>query len=164
MGTDIYLYWNNMTDKEKEKQYIGFSISGGQVGYLRASIGMRKENSILRAIFPNRYWETKEENGLEYDFKGNWAKVQKAGAIYLLSILFDKELPYTKEQEKQLRIMNGIISALKEMYSEDKIETTNEKENNLPFAIMWLNSLFEFFMLGIEKQEKGLKPRVIISW
>ena len=35
MGIDIYMRWDDMTDSEKEKQYTGFSIAHGHVGYLR---------------------------------------------------------------------------------------------------------------------------------
>jgi hypothetical protein len=35
MGIDIYARWRNMTDEEKNAQYTGFSITAGNVGYLR---------------------------------------------------------------------------------------------------------------------------------
>lgn len=35
MGIDIYSRWKNMTDAEKEGQYTGFSVTSGDVGYLR---------------------------------------------------------------------------------------------------------------------------------
>ena len=35
MGIDIYLEWDNQTEKEKKDQCTGFSITSGNVGYLR---------------------------------------------------------------------------------------------------------------------------------
>ena len=57
MGTDIYLEWNNKSEEERKKQITGFDIRAGNIGYLRASIGMVEENSFLRQIFSNDYWE-----------------------------------------------------------------------------------------------------------
>lgn len=55
MGTDIYLVWKNQTKKDKEGQGTGFSIDAGEVGYLRASIGMTTENYFLRLLFPDNW-------------------------------------------------------------------------------------------------------------
>ena len=35
MGIDIYLEWDNQTEKEKKDQCTAFSITSGDVGYLR---------------------------------------------------------------------------------------------------------------------------------
>ena len=35
MGIDIYMSWDDQTDDEKQAQYTGFSITSGDVGYLR---------------------------------------------------------------------------------------------------------------------------------
>lgn len=35
MGIDIYARWKTMSDKDQDKQYTGFSIHAGDVGYLR---------------------------------------------------------------------------------------------------------------------------------
>jgi hypothetical protein len=35
MGIDIYAKWRNQSEEEKEKQYTGFSVVSGDVGYLR---------------------------------------------------------------------------------------------------------------------------------
>lgn len=35
MGIDIYLSWDNMTEEEKKARYTGFSVTAGNVGYLR---------------------------------------------------------------------------------------------------------------------------------
>jgi hypothetical protein len=35
MGIDIYMRWENQSQDDKEKQYTGYSIEAGHVGYLR---------------------------------------------------------------------------------------------------------------------------------
>ena len=35
MGIDIYARWNGITEQEKKKQFTGFSVEAGKVGYLR---------------------------------------------------------------------------------------------------------------------------------
>jgi len=45
---------------------------------------------------------------------------------------------------------------------ECKIQMT--RKLGIRYAVMWVNSLFDFFDLGYEKQENGLNPRVYISW
>ena len=99
MGTDIYLEWDGMTDEEKEAQITGFSIRAGDKGYLRASIGMVLENSILREIFPREYWESSEP--LEYNFQKRSKELPYLLKIYISAVLgqlTDKEL---------MRILNG---------------------------------------------------------
>src|SRR6266702_3732268 len=35
MGIDVYLNWDGMTEEDKEKQFTGFSVHAGKIGYLR---------------------------------------------------------------------------------------------------------------------------------
>lgn len=100
IGSNVYLEWSNKTEDEKKKQLTGFSIDAGDVGYLRASIGMMEENGVLREIFPEEFWDHKlcipkglskqeEERfwesfqGPEFDFKANAQKVIPIIAKYL---------------------------------------------------------------------------------
>ncbi len=64
MGTDVYLEWNKQAAEEKETQVTGFAIGAGDYGYLSASIGMVRENLVLRELFPEEFWEGCES--LEY--------------------------------------------------------------------------------------------------
>ena len=98
MGTDIYLEWEGKTKEDKEKQTTGFSIKAGDAGYLRASIGMVTENSFLRVLFPEKYWENEGEQ-IRYEFtqKGYEALI-KLGFIYILSIATGKEVKFPEAQ------------------------------------------------------------------
>ena len=62
MGTDIHLYWKEQSQDEQNKQITGWDIRCGDVGYLRASIGMHQENEVLRRIFGDDVWDGKPEN------------------------------------------------------------------------------------------------------
>ena len=79
MGTDIYLHWDNQSTDEADKQITGFSIGHGNVGYLRASIGMTQENQFLRMIFPEIYWkgEISEADKCEYCQGDGWNETRK---------------------------------------------------------------------------------------
>jgi hypothetical protein len=35
---------------------------------------------------------------------------------------------------------------------------------NFRYAVMWLNSVFNFYELGMEKERESLEPMVYISW
>ena len=160
MGTDIYLIWDHQTKEEKEKQYTGFSIDSGQVGYLRASIGMTTENCILRAVFPERYWESKEP--APYDFKSpeNIKKLNASAIAYLIRVLTGKQVSHVRHKhvEKFGKDLHAKLSAM----GSNEVEFSQNMD--IRSAVMWLNSLYNFFELGQQKQEKGLNPRVFISW
>jgi len=167
MGTDIYLEWDGMTEEEKKAQYTGFSIDAGRVGYLRASIGMVRENQVLREVFPNEYWDS--EDSLPYDFKANYERVQEVGAKYLASILFD--LPLADENSEAMNYakygetINSLLCAIfNGGYQSGEYKVDMSRKLGIRYAVMWLNSLFDFFDLGYKKQEEGLNPRVYISW
>ena len=144
MGTDVYLEWDGMTEEEKKAQYTGFSIDAGRVGYLRASIGMVRENQVLHELFPEEYW--KSEKPLEYD-----------------SVLFGIPLKeMTDMQIKQMQLGEIVMELFKGLGV--TVKAHEEGEDAILWAVKWLNSVFDFFRLGMEKQKEGKKPKVYISW
>lgn len=153
MGTDIYLSWKGQTKEEKDKQATGFDIRSGNVGYLRASIGMVKENAFLRAIFGEDYWKGKE---LRYEFKEeNYFEIQKLGFLYILTIL---------DKRESVNEDNPLLTIIKELA--EKTDAEVKISGNLGFrqTISWLNSLFDFYELGLEKEKEGKKPKILISY
>ena len=157
MGTDIYLSWDKQTEEEKKAQITGYNIEAGSKGYLRASIGMVKGNHLLRLIFPDEFWKKYEE--LPYDFQANFNKMLNLGFQYLLSVVFGIDIQVSEEQKKQTEMVDRFLEIIKG-YS----KVICHRESDFPFAVCWLNSLIEFFELGIEKQEENLNPKVRISW
>lgn len=67
MGLDVYLRWDNISDDEKNKQYTGFSIEHGHVGYLRCCYG-DNEIILLEIIFPD--WKHLPQE-ISFDFVKN---------------------------------------------------------------------------------------------
>lgn len=171
MGTDIYLTWDGQTETEKKAQYTGYSINAGNVGYLRASIGMETENAVLGEVFPLKiYWlgEDKEmkpdkEGYIRYDFKVGWAVLQVVAKKYLATCLFG--IPYKKNdvQVKHQEWFKRTMEVLAQKEKFDK-QIVGNIDDDLPSAVLWLNSLYNFFYLGMEKQKAGLNPKIMISW
>jgi len=158
MGTDIYLVWDGMTKKDKEKQFTGFDISTGNVGYLRASIGMVRENSLLHMVFGKEYWESDEPLRYKFTEKG-LKELAVLGKLYLISVLENK--PFEEKNSKDYsKIGESVALALagKEM----EVHMCG----NLDFfwAVIWLSSLFQFYQLGLKKEKEGKNPKVYISW
>ena len=164
MGTDVYLNWKGMTKKEKEAQYCGWDIEKGKSGYLRASIGMFNENTVLRTVFPDN-WQGEKP----YDFldENNLTKLELSARTYLLVVMFGEEILHEKMQPA-VEMGKVIESVFKDASSKSDnksdIRFVMPKTEDLYSAICWLKSLYEFYYLGCEKQKDGKKPQVYISW
>ena len=161
MGTDIYLDWEEKTEKDKEKQLTGFSIDSGNTGYLRASISMVKENTFLRALFHEKYWNNKTGKPMRCEFtQDKYRTLIKAGVVYLMSVLTGKEVE-SNGARKQAEAGQKIFNMLKNIGIGEVVKSA---DLDFRHAIMWLNSVWSFFELGIEKENSGLKPGIYISW
>lgn len=168
MGTDVYLTWKGMTDGDREKQCTGFSIAAGNIGYLRASIGMATENAVLRALFPARFWEMaaedRERGGLPFDFvsEENQRLLDSLAVQYLLAVLTGKKVSHPAH-EKVEALHGMVLKALASPEMEGmRIKTSGPLD--LASAVTWLSSLCEFYGLGYSLQEQGKEPRVRIIW
>jgi len=171
MGTDIYLEWEGKTEAEMDAQMEGsWSIDAGGLGYLRASIGMMNENAVLRALFPEKYWSRRSTD--EYDFKAGYEMLNVLGMKYLMSAMSDKPMDIGMEhvetmnrQEQSAMAIHGALTQLADrLGASEKFKVYVGAVRSLGSAVEWLNSLFKFFELGMEKQDKGLKPYPHISW
>lgn len=163
MGSNIYLKWDNQTEEEKEKQIsIIFEISAGYVGYLRASLGMVSENSFLKILFSSEYWDAGGK-GLRFEFtEEKFKELEKAGFAYLMSAFTGKEIKCS-QTEMQAKTNDAILNALKKAgYSKEQIRHSGSLKFRT--AVIWLESVFAFFELGMEMEKKGLNPRVLIEW
>ncbi|MEM5772583.1 MAG: hypothetical protein QXO65_03675 [Candidatus Aenigmatarchaeota archaeon] len=162
MGTDIYMNWKGMTKKEKDAQITGFQIYMGHVGYLRASIGMYAENELLHRIFPEEYWE--KGDFLEYDFIQNHEK----NIMYIYAYLLEPLISLEKNSEDYIdeNIVNTITSAIRkiDMTIGPQMTIQIPSIHEIDEKIRYASSVIEFLWLGIDKQNKGLNPKVYISW
>ena len=163
MGTDIFMEWDRQTEEASNKQIkSSMEIDKGYLGYLRASIGMTLENSILRVLFPEEYWRNTGK-GLRFEFiEEKYAELLRAGYFYLSAIFLGREIK-TEETEREKETQNKILESFKNAgFSEDRVVSAS----GLDFrdAVVWINSVFEFYELGMELEKKGLNPKVYISW
>ncbi|MEM5784835.1 MAG: hypothetical protein QXF15_03815 [Candidatus Aenigmatarchaeota archaeon] len=162
MGVDIYMAWNKMTKEEEERQYTGFNIYKGYVGYLRASAGMHSEIDLLHRIFPEQYWE--KGDYLKYDFIKNHEK----NIIYIYEYLLNPLIEYEKSIEGFIdeNIVNTIISAFGKLgiILDSKTLIEVPTISHIDEKIKYAASVIEFLWLGIEKQKGRLNPKVFISW
>ena len=168
MGTDIYLSWKGMTKEEEESQITGYATDAGDKGYLRASIGMVLENQSLRYIFPSHYWEGKK---LTYNFKKNRNQVKIALRAYEKAIrsgacVLDLKLSQGNEQtiNEQRRLGIAILGMLSPFGDKASMPSGAISEEDIGFGLVWAKSVEDFFNLGLEKQEQGLRPMVRILW
>ena len=162
MGTDIYMKWKDQSESEKKKQITGFSIECGKKGYLRASVGMYKENSVLRDIFPEEYWET--DGYTAYDFETNYPKCIHTLKGYIASEILGLSVEDNRETHKQQQEM---VNQLMNAFASNGVTIkTGVSEKGIGFegALTWANSLVGFFELGCARQKEGLKPEIFISW
>ena len=160
MGTDIYLSYKGMTKNDKKAQYTGWSIDAGKFGYLRASIGMATENAVLRMVFPNEYWE--EDKPKRFHFTEDvYKKLHAIGLLYLRQNLIGTPIK-NSEHEKHTEVFKELFKQLAENLEADEIVEGNI--DCFRSAIMWINSLFSFYELGMEKEKEGKEPKVYISW
>jgi hypothetical protein len=163
VGTDIYLEWDKMTPKEKKARYTGYSINAGDAGYLRASIGMVNENTLLRILMPDHWEYTEEEakrGGKPYNFEGNVALLEKLARQYLIATLLGKQIEHPDHAEVH-ELGNTLMKMLKGMGLEN---VQGNSPTDLSGAVTWLNSVFRFFFLGMRKEKEGMNPRIYISW
>jgi len=160
IGTDIYLEWDNIKKKEKEAQITGYDIGEGNKGYLRASIGMVTENTFLRGLFPTEYWEGKKKR---YKFtEENYKKLIRAGLFYMFSSLLGKEIKIPETEFDKERGKN-FIKMLSETFGDvDKMVFSENLD--FRYAIMWINSVFSFYELGLRKEKEKLNPKIRISY
>jgi hypothetical protein len=89
MGTDIFLKWDRMSEDERVAQMSAsraFMMDAGRYGYLRAAIGMKRENALLRSIFPEDYWYNRTGKPLRFDFRAALPVLDSAAKIYIRSV------------------------------------------------------------------------------
>ena len=65
------------------------------------------------------------------------------------------------EMKANQEMGNQITEMLKGMGFGDVKKSDNY---NFRCAVMWLNSVFSFYELGLQKEKKGLGPKIHISW
>jgi len=120
---------------------------------------MTTENVFLRGLFPNEYWEVGKPLRYEFTEEG-YKRLQMTGVAYLISSMTGKEVA-NPEMKAYHEFGNQLMEKLKGMGFEEVQKSGN---CNFRYAVMWLNSVFSFYELAMQKEREGLEPRVLISW
>jgi hypothetical protein len=163
MGTDIFLSWHGMTESEKDEQLRAsrsFRLDAGGIGYLRAAIGMKRENAFLRAVLPKNYWFNRTRDPIPFDFRKRLSSLASNAKVYLRSAADGTEPEF--EDYAEVAMMDRVSNAMAERAGFQKVMSTDD----LMFeeAKLWLTEVDRFFRLGVEKQDGGMNPKIFISW
>ena len=100
-------------------------------------------------------------SGMRYVFNQvNMTRCVVAGRIYLSHAIMgtkmkEEELPNAGMLEAILQSLGG---------SMDKVEVGTMESEDIIGKTMWINSVFNFFQMGLALEKKGLNPKVSISW
>ena len=155
VGTDVYLKWDGMSEEDKKRQYTGFSIDAGAVGYLRASSGMEAEQSVLCLLFPVRIWES--DSAVEYDFVENLKALRSVVSAYLRGDRLDVQ----DRCKEKVALGKKVGETLRRVLGDEFVCSPGMSADDRQ---IWAKSLADFFELGDRLQREGKRPRVYISW
>jgi hypothetical protein len=169
MGTDIFLKWDGMTEQESNAQLAAsksFRLNAGRLGYLRASTGMKRENAFLRLIFPLEYWYNSTGEPVPFNFLLGQSALSRGARAYLQSAR-DGTSPNFKDYTLVAVSTNEEIK----MTTNQSVEgvglqkvVAGDEDLVLEAAKEWLEEVAEFFNIGMEKQDAGLHPKILVSW
>ena len=163
MGTDIFLKWDGISREEEAAQLAAsrvFRLDAGHLGYLRAAIGMRRENSLLRFVFPAKYWYNATQDSMPFDFKAGLLTLNEGAKIYLRSVTQGTEPDF-----QAYSLVAAMDKVTDELARRSGFETiASKKDLELDDAVEWLRGVAEFFGLGVKMMDNGRNPRIYISW
>jgi hypothetical protein len=163
MGTDIFLKWDGMTRQEEMLQLAAsrvFRLDAGHMGYLRAAIGMRRENALLRFVFPALYWYNISHEAMPFDFRNGLLALNQGAKVYLRSVKQG-----TEPEFEAYALVAAMDKATDELARKAGFQTvTSSKDLELNDAMEWLSGVAEFFGLGVKKMDDQKNPRVFIAW
>ena len=163
MGTDIFLEWDGMTRQEKAAQLAAskeFRLDMGHLGYIRAAIGMRRENALLRFIFPAKYWYNINHAPMPFDLKAGLLILNEGAKTYLRSVKYGSEPDF-----QAYALVAAMDRVTDQVAREQGFEVvSSSKDLELNDAAEWLRAVAEFFGLGMKKMDEGKNPRILIVW
>lgn len=164
MGTEILLKWDGMTEEEVKLQVAAareFRLNAGRLGYLRAAVGMKRENALLRLVFPLEYWYNPTGEPMPFNFQLAATVLHRGARVYIQSVREGK-IPDFKDYALSVAMEDATNRAVEEAGFQKVSSSTGDLEYEA--AREWVEELAEFFELGKKKQDDGLNPGILISW
>lgn len=121
MGIDIYARWNEITEEEEKKQYTGFSVTSGDVGYLREAYhgGPYATRYLVKEAFESEKGECRIP-----------AKILKKRLSETLKTVKEREIKLYKSNE------SDVVKVKKSFIDFVKLCEKKEKETGKPCIII----------------------------
>jgi hypothetical protein len=118
-------------------------------------------------LFPEKYWTKRSRD--EYDFKGNYEMLKAIGLKYLAGVATGSQMTMPEGVRnilnRQEQTAAAIMGALRQVVDTDESGSIGIGTiDDFGDALNWLAGVVRFFQLGVNGQEKGLKPYPYISW
>lgn len=155
MGVDVYLEWEGQTEQEKEQYDDG-------IGYLRAGADKYLERNVIGWLFPSTSGNEYRYDIENYDFNANYEFAMNLSLKYVLykitKNMLLRPLAYASSEESRHDLIKDGMAFNPGLMLRDK-----EQVERYTFAMWWVQPVISFFRLGMEKQEAGLNPRVLVS-
>lgn len=167
MGIDIYLEWEDMEEQEKEAQATGFSITSGNVGYLREAyhggpyatrILVREafDSEDCRAQIPASIMRERLTHVTEPSFAGSEGHKLAGQFIDMMRTAgkaFQTEPVFKSDTTRPMTVEEAISERQHRLYPEDAAEMTAKV----------LASFRDFVALAEEKEKQTGKPCTVYA-
>lgn len=167
MGIDIYMHWDNQTEKEKENQITGFSTTVGNVGYLREAYhgGPYATKILLPESFdddPNIPPDLTDDQ--REDFWSNYhgpqieikVLVKRLPHAIVAAFMRDSEI-YGNTKARDILISLGIEPTLADGSDPSIIDADDDSEaSDKVMAVM--SNVFSKIIPNMEQQKSNIVP------
>ncbi len=146
MGTDIYLYKEN-ADVDKDDP----------VEYLRVSVWQERENALLRMVFDEKHWNNKDLDERNYLIPKRY-KFTTDGLQILATLVKHLESSVILGTEFQ-RHANPIVKMF-----EQQCNVIKQPGIDTMVGTEFIEEIMTFYRKGLELDQKGKEPQVVIHW
>lgn len=150
MGVDVYLSWDGMTQDDESSRNEWLSLNNGNAGYLRAPWWMKREVLLLFTVFEGCHIDESPEP-VPYDFEAKLPELERAAEEYRRSVEKDERLAGGKAKVREMIEKAPKVAGFVDYPFEGLVLEESQD---------WLNTVFEFFKLGRQRQEEGKNPKV----
>ena len=167
MGIDIYLEWDNMPEEDRKAQATGFSITSGNVGYLREAyhggpyatrILVREafEANNCKAPIPAAIMRERLTSLTEPDYGATGGHKLAAAVVELFNSMNAQDDNHTfvrADTTRPMSVEEAVRERMRRLYPDSTPEFVNEV----------VESFRSFVALAEEKENKTGKPCTVLA-